>query len=693
MSNLKKVIVATLSLAMAFSFATGVLAEEEEEVDDEIAEITELAEELGIDADVLLESMGISVDEEEDEDEGDTDYEEVSIAGIPEGFTFTENMRQGARGDAVKYLQILLNTNEDTKVAQEGPGSPGNETEYFGPVTHAAVVTFQEKYASEVLEPVGLQTGTGYVGPSTRAKLNELLTGEEVVDEDSTPNLSAVLEQLQALAEALETLQARLDELEEEVGTPEDAVEGELSTELRADVRNVELKANETKDVAMFRAEAENSDITIQRFDVWVDGTMTDFRNDIDHMALKVDGEVIGEKEISRSTVERGDDYIRFSGLNVEVLEGGYKDFTIEVTATNDDDFNTTYGVAPKDDEAIRGIDGANLTVYAGGASYRNFDVVPVGSANLTLEDADSPVAGVVQLDIDDNTEVELLNFDITPEDSDMDFESLRVDFEADWTNATNDDDLSDVFQDVLLYHDGDLVDVVTITATGDTGYAEFAPEMEIEAGTAYNFTVVADVFGMDIDDATERDRLGVQIMAKVDESENTDNAYAYETESYEDITDDLNGNYQALYSTLPDVSLTDSDISKNADGDTANAYLTMDFEALVGDINITDISVKDEDTNGGTGSALANDGWDVIIEIDGTEVYSSDASGFTSTTLNAGDIAEVEVLGVNPDSGWVRLGIDSITWKDEAGQTHTWNATDYEFIEELRTGRVNISL
>lgn len=692
MSNLKKVIVATLSLAMAFSFATGVLAEEEEEVDDEIAEITELAEELGIDADVLLESMGISVDED-DEDEGDTDYEEVSIAGIPEGFTFTENMRQGARGDAVKYLQILLNTNEDTKVAQEGPGSPGNETEYFGPVTHAAVVTFQEKYASEVLEPVGLQTGTGYVGPSTRAKLNELLTGEEVVDEDSTPNLSAVLEQLQALAEALETLQARLDELEEEVGTPEDAVEGELSTELRADVRNVELKANETKDVAMFRAEAENSDITIQRFDVWVDGTMTDFRNDIDHMALKVDGEVIGEKEISRSTVERGDDYIRFSGLNVEVLEGGYKDFTIEVTATNDDDFNTTYGVAPKDDEAIRGIDGANLTVYAGGASYRNFDVVPVGSANLTLEDADSPVAGVVQLDIDDNTEVELLNFDITPEDSDMDFESLRVDFEADWTNATNDDDLSDVFQDVLLYHDGDLVDVVTITATGDTGYAEFAPEMEIEAGTAYNFTVVADVFGMDIDDATERDRLGVQIMAKVDESENTDNAYAYETESYEDITDDLNGNYQALYSTLPDVSLTDSDISKNADGDTANAYLTMDFEALVGDINITDISVKDEDTNGGTGSALANDGWDVIIEIDGTEVYSSDASGFTSTTLNAGDIAEVEVLGVNPDSGWVRLGIDSITWKDEAGQTHTWNATDYEFIEELRTGRVNISL
>ncbi|MBI1866227.1 MAG: hypothetical protein HYS02_00470, partial [Candidatus Staskawiczbacteria bacterium] len=38
----------------------------------------------------------------------------------------------------------------------------------------SAVSEFQEKYASEILAPYGLKRGTGYVGPSTRKKLNTL---------------------------------------------------------------------------------------------------------------------------------------------------------------------------------------------------------------------------------------------------------------------------------------------------------------------------------------------------------------------------------------------------------------------------------------------------------------------------------------------------------------------------------------
>lgn len=88
--------------------------------------------------------------------------------------TFTANLVLGSKGQQVFALQQTLNRDSATRVANSGPGSPGNENDYFGPLTQAAAIRFQEKYASDILVPAGLTSGNGRVGFYTRAKLNAL---------------------------------------------------------------------------------------------------------------------------------------------------------------------------------------------------------------------------------------------------------------------------------------------------------------------------------------------------------------------------------------------------------------------------------------------------------------------------------------------------------------------------------------
>lgn len=87
--------------------------------------------------------------------------------------TFGRTLNTGMTSGDIKTLQQYLN-NHGFILASSGPGSPGQETTYFGSLTKGALIKFQEAHKDKILTPLGLIKGTGYFGQSTKAFVNEL---------------------------------------------------------------------------------------------------------------------------------------------------------------------------------------------------------------------------------------------------------------------------------------------------------------------------------------------------------------------------------------------------------------------------------------------------------------------------------------------------------------------------------------
>ncbi len=87
--------------------------------------------------------------------------------------TFNRNLAVGTSGEDVRRLQVWLNSNGYI-IATSGPGSPGNESNYFGELTRQAVARYQSTN--------GISPAVGYFGEKTRSTVNDTLAGFLTVD-------------------------------------------------------------------------------------------------------------------------------------------------------------------------------------------------------------------------------------------------------------------------------------------------------------------------------------------------------------------------------------------------------------------------------------------------------------------------------------------------------------------------------
>jgi len=652
----KKILAGMVCLAMALTMfpgvAQGVTQEEWDELMDQFEKLQDKYDELLTLYTALL---------------GGT----TPAAGVPAacaGMTsFTRDLYQGISGDDVKCLQALLNTDPATQLdaAAGAAGSPGNETTFFGPLTHGAVVKFQNKYAAEILTPIGLTAGTGYVGPATRPVLDEMLTGPECVEDDDCLSgficvggecVPAV--ECETDADCPDDYVCEAGLCKEEVVEPE---EGWLTARWLPTPTGVEVNWG-ASDVAVGAIElkARDSDITVNRIDINFDAVPW---HKIDYLALYDGDDPVKGTDIDSGTVSEitfGTDYrLRLSGLDIDVSEGGTKDITIKV---NTPTIPRTPGALTMTTgaDAIRGVDTARIYQYATCAGNRQFTVAAAGlGARIeTKINADTPEEGFAVIDPDTATQHEVLAFDLAVTRSSARVRTVTVTL----STTTN-------INAVKLY-DGTTA-IGSEAAAATTSFTDL--EVDIAEDTTKTLTVEVEYAATSTAGTVTASIAAGDVLAASANEE----ACTYAGSAA--------GNAIYFWEVVPDIDLVSQSLSLVEDQtDKANAELKFRVTALGGDIFVsataTDI----------VGSSTAS-----------TSEYNLDTTGLTATAANSYRVAEDQsqtftVAGYLDNNagtaGFFSFYLSLFTWDTtDGGTTNAWDNTNW-MVEDIKTSTLYLT-
>ena len=400
-------------------------------------------------------------------------------------YTWTRDLSTGSTGMDVMKLQQFLNSDPDTRVAVSGPGSAGNETEYYGPATAAAVSKFQVKYRSEILSPANLVNPTGYFGPSTRAKANALC----VAPADNGDNGSMD-----------EGDNGSMDEgnngSEESEDTATLSGEADLYKFKTSSASDDELEegANDAE-IAEVEVEFRDGDARITRLDLALEADAANTEKDpwdvFENISLWVDGDKVGEV-----SADRRDDYLdddagtlRISGLDIVGMEDDR--FDIVVAATLQDGLDGLPEDWTVEFDAMRFFDADGVattdttTGDLGDPAGEAFSIVAAGSDDelIVKTSSNDPDARTLQVEDDKKSDwYNVFTFDLDTDDSTNDITLNTVVVEVVVSSSSYDT----LVDDAELVIDGTTIDDVTVT-NGNTTTATLTFDVDgdvvIDAG------------------------------------------------------------------------------------------------------------------------------------------------------------------------------------------------------------------
>jgi peptidoglycan hydrolase-like protein with peptidoglycan-binding domain len=620
------------------------------------------------------------------------------VGGTAAACTFTRPLYPGVTGADVKCLQQYLNGAGYT-VAASGPGSAGNETEFFGSLTQAGVQKWQDAN--------GIVYGSygGYFGPVSQAKYNALMAtaagGEE---EEAAPS------GLQGGAGSIANADWVASLNHEEVGEDEEDVE----------VAGLDIEADEGSDIELTAVRL------VFVYGDTVGGSSEDFEDYADDVSLWFEGDEVAR--VDGDKFNDDNDYSRTisldSGSIIDADEEGRLVVAVSGIRNLDSDDEGEEWSVVFDSIRFRDAQGSVITDNDTGdiGDERDFTFETFATAaNVELElieSDDNPPEQIVEASETTETDhVLLASGTLEAKGSDIDLNEVTITVTPVAAAGGGDGDVSEMASQFTLEIDGDEVDTVDSDDCDDTAgacdgsgaddatdYTFDDVDLTIDEGDTVDFEVYGDILALDADPANPGDSLSVDVDA---------DDFDAEDEAGEDLDDDqltgmITGNPQYFFEVAPQITLVSAEITKNTGDDcdvegtddTADAVIKFKVKAIGGTIYINAFDTTTADNAGvlvedGAGTDLVPEteytytatGSGVSLEDDGTDEYWEIPEGKTATFT----------LSVHLDpaaDGFYGADVTDVQWgtDDTDEDTRIENTIDFGTVaDDLETSLVNL--